>query len=108
MSDSSADVVMNVIDGSDEDENESDNNDVVFVPALHTITRHGRVAGTWTRNFEAQLSETEDEDEDENSSEDENDAGRNSKNDKREMEKNKCTFTTRSGRKAGTWRRFDI
>ena len=43
------DVIMNVIDGSDDDE--SENEEVVYVPKLRTTTRGGRLAGTWQTCF---------------------------------------------------------
>ena len=43
------DVIMNVIDGSDDDE--SENEEVVYVPKLRTLTRGGRLAGTWQTCF---------------------------------------------------------
>ena len=43
------DIIMNVIDGSDDDE--SENEEVVYVPKLRTLTRGGRLAGTWQTCF---------------------------------------------------------
>ena len=39
-------VILNEIDGSDDDDYAA-----IHIPKLKTVTQHGRVAGTWQRNF---------------------------------------------------------
>ena len=46
------DAIINTIDGDDEDE-DGDPNQIDIVPRLKTVTRHGRIAGTWQRRFHA-------------------------------------------------------
>ena len=58
--DSENDLVLNVVEGSDTDM-DSDENNVIFVPPTRIITCHGRVAGTWKRNFEIFQESSDDE-----------------------------------------------
>ena len=101
---------MNLVEGSDVSD-EEDGDQLTFVPPLRTITRHGRLAGTWRRNFAMSGDESADEE---------------STPRKRQFihTQRKClardnfqkdgteeneshVYITRSGRKAGTWKRFD-
>ena len=43
-------VILTVIQGSDEEDSDEED-DIVYVPQLRTVTRNGRIAGTWQRNF---------------------------------------------------------
>ena len=45
------DAIINTIDGDDEDE-DGDPDQIEIVPRLKTVTRHGRIAGTWQRRFQ--------------------------------------------------------
>lgn len=55
--DDQTDVILNVIQGSD---SESDDNDhITVVPHLRTVTRHGRLAGTWRRNFALNIEDSD-------------------------------------------------
>lgn len=43
--------ILYVYDGDDEDE-DGDPDQIDIVPRLKTVTRHGRIAGTWQRRFQ--------------------------------------------------------
>ena len=58
-SDDENDIILNIIQGSD-DEEDGDTDQIVVIPRLKTVTRHGRVAGTWQRHFQPQSSEDTD------------------------------------------------
>jgi hypothetical protein len=108
------DVVLNVVEGSDISDSQDD--EITFVPPLRTVTRHGRMAGTWQRNFEVhKLTESSDEP----SSSDEQSEPESSENESPEVESIADqesqsniaplgAHVTRSGRKAGTWKRFSL
>ena len=61
--DEDRDVITQIIDGGDVD---SDDEDTIYVPNLRTLTRSGRLAGSWRKHFAL---EEDDLREDENSSE---------------------------------------
>ena len=42
------DVILNIVEGSDPDEEDELEH---VIPCLETVTRHGRIAGTWQRHF---------------------------------------------------------
>ena len=42
------DVILNIVEGSDPDEEDELEH---VIPRLKTVTRHGRIAGTWQRHF---------------------------------------------------------
>ena len=42
------DVILNIVEGSDPDEEDELEH---VIPHLKTVTRHGRIAGTWQRHF---------------------------------------------------------
>lgn len=101
-SDDNEDVVMSVLDGeSDVDE------EVTFVPSLKTVTRHGRIAGSWCKFMKdsessdsSERSESsDDEDEDEVSDDIESSDSDNTE----QVENVKTIVRTRSGRKVTTW-----
>ena len=58
-SDDENDIILNIIQGSD-DEEDGDTDQIGVIPRLKTVTRHGRVAGTWQRHFQPQSSEDTD------------------------------------------------
>ena len=61
------DRIMNIIDGSDNEE--ADDEEVVIVPKLRTLTRGGRLAGTWQTCFSLdEESDTDEESDDETKS----------------------------------------
>lgn len=94
--DSDNDVILNAVDGS-ETEDDDDDDDINFVPAIHTVTRHGRLAGTWKRVFHIEDPEPDPES-DSSSSDNECHAEKETEPSHR--------YVTRSGRKAGTWKRL--
>ena len=81
--DGGEDGILNVIDGDETSDRDEESN-LIFVPTVRTVTRHGHIAGTWKRHFV--MDETSDEDdyeeekegnstESEGSSKDEDDSG---------------------------------
>ena len=89
-----------------------DEKDVTFVPNFRTITRHGRLAGTWRRTFNMSkapndsnsTSETDDTDGDIVT---ESDGDTETESDNSEREDASVFVTvTKSGRKAGTWQSY--
>ena len=100
--DGGKDGILNVIDGDETSDRDEESN-LIFVPTVRTVTRNGRIAGTWKRHFV--MDETSDDEEEEEegnsstesegSSEDEDDSGH-----------EEHTTVTRSGSRAGTWRKF--
>ena len=129
-SDTENDVLLNVIDDSDSE----DESTVTFVPTFKTVTRHGRVAGTW-RSFMNQSQESAHESQDQGSSESDSDVSdqegsthdSDSENSESQVSDSDESTTeesetetamvpvvahgvtvTRSGRRAGTWNKFTM
>jgi hypothetical protein len=105
-----SDVVMNMIGGSDED-------NVTVVPHLHTVTRHGRIAGTWMKalqcdTIDSKSDDTGSDDTENDSSEYDSDTEVVKSDDDMDVTnseistRNKCVHVTRSGRRAGIWRSY--
>ena len=105
------DLIMNLVEGSDDSDSEEDDH-VTFVPQLRTVTRHGRLAGTWKRNF-AVFEESSDESPAKvhyrnNRKRTKREDNYKGQNDMQHTEPpNEGIFITRTGRKAGTWKRFN-
>ena len=115
------DLIMNLVEGSDASDSEEDDK-LTFVPPLRTITRHGRLAGTWQRNFQIvgdNSSDESTEEKDNRYTKNKQKPGENLEDEEDEVEKesdienenenelnDETIHITRSGRKAGTWRRF--
>ena len=60
-------MILNIIEGSDSEE--EDEYDLV-VPRLKTVTRHGRIAGTWQRHFKIDYDSNDDVDNNEDNDSD--------------------------------------
>ena len=69
--DDNNDVILNIIEGSDtEDEDDFE----IVVPRLKTVTRHGRIAGTWQRHFQIDSESDSDSDNDNDKDEPDNES----------------------------------
>lgn len=102
---SDSDLVMNVIDGSDDEDEFDDEDNIVFVPSLRNVTGNGRYKGGWGKNFNLPSDTGEDSEEDsgEDSEEDSGEDGEEDSGEDGEDISTK-TYVTRSGRVAGTWK----
>ena len=119
------DTVMNVVEDSD-----SEDEAITVVPAFKTVTRHGRIAGTWRRFMNETSPEPENNesnsvsDDHDNTSESESEKSTSESDNEvtnsdvqpsSDSEENEMcttednTFTiTRSGRRAGRWNRWGL
>ena len=102
------DAIINTIDGEEEDE-DGDPDKVVFVPRLKTVTRHGRIAGTWQRSFQ-QSHDSSDTSSDSDLDTDTPDTGETPQTNPPkpgrapQNDRDKLTVVTRSGRRATSWK----
>ena len=106
-SDEEENVIINEIDGSDTD-SDSDTEDLpVYVPPMRTVTRHGRLAGTWQRNFgDGDNVKSDSDNSDGDSSSEDNDESNDIDSSVNNESNDPSCVRTRSGRKAGSWRSY--